>query len=115
MKILKRDENGILLEPLKQYLENEGIPAGIQREWPNAPRYQKGPFVLYVEDEFYEDALRVLDNIDKSKIDDGVYLTMKSGETPEQVKKKRDRVATWVARILIVLAVAGIIYLIWRY
>ena len=115
MKILDRNENDVLLEPMRQYLENEGIPAGIQREWPNAPRHQKGPFVLYVEDEFQEDALRVLDNIDKYEIDDGVYLTMKSGETPEQVKRKCDRMVAWVSIILIVLAVVSTIYLAWRY
>lgn len=113
MEIIERHENRYVLEPLKQYLENEGIQANIQVEWLIGKK--RGPYVLCVEDELYEEAIRALDNIDKTGIDDGLPVTTKSGETTEQIKERYDMWARWVARIFLVLMIAALIYIVWKY
>ena len=97
MEIIERHENRYVLEPLKQYLENEGIQANIQVEWLIGKK--RGPYVLCVEDELYEEAIRALDNIDKTGIDDEFPVTTKSGETTEQIKERYDR-ATKIKSVL---------------
>lgn len=113
MKIIERNESRYVLEPLKQYLENEGIKADIQVEWKSGRKY--GPCVLIVEDSLYEDAIRVLDNIDKSEIDDGIPLTTRSGRTIEQVKHRYDVLCKWAARILLVLVIIGVLFIVVYY
>ena len=113
MKIIERHENRYVLEPLRQYLENEGIKADVGPEWKIGKRI--GSFALFVEDELYEEAVSALDNIDKSEIDDGIFLTTKFGKTTEQIKERQDAWARWAARIILFLFVAGLIYLVLKY
>ncbi len=113
MKIIERHENRYVLEPLKQYLENEGIKADIQVEWLIGKK--RGPHVLCVEDEVYEKALRALDNIDKSGIDDGLPVTTKSGKTTEQIKERYDLWARWGARIFLIIVIACLLYMLLKY
>lgn len=109
MKIIERNESGYVLEPLKQYLEGEGIKADVQIEWKVGKKH--GPYVLVVDDDLYDEAIKALDNIDKSGIDDGIPLTTKSGKTTEQVKARNDIVARWVVRVFLILIIAYFVYL----
>lgn len=113
MKIIERNESRYVLEPLKQYLENEGIKADIQMEWKSGRKY--GPYVLIVEDSLYEEAIMALDNIDKSGIDDGIPLTTRSGKTIEQMKQRYDVLCKWTARIFLVLVIIGVLFMVVYY
>ena len=87
MKIIERNDNRYVLEPLKQYLINNGIDAKVDMEWKSGRKY--GPYVLWVNDEVYDKAVDLLDEIDRSAVDDGVPLTTEAGETVEELKDKR--------------------------
>ena len=113
MKIIERHENRYVLEPLKQYLENEGIQADVWPEWKIGKRI--GPYALFVEDELYEEAIRALDNIDKSGIDEGIPLTTESGKTTKEIKERYDTWARWAARVVLILFITGLIYLVLKY
>lgn len=113
MKVLDRSENQYILEPLKQYLENEGIEAEVRPEW--SQNRAHGPYVLLVSDEFYYDAIQVLDNIDTTMVDDGVQLTDKSGRTAEEIRHRYDDICRWAARGSLIAAAIVLAYLIIRY
>ncbi|MBR1700444.1 MAG: hypothetical protein IJ716_00665 [Lachnospiraceae bacterium] len=68
-KIVERGEQQIVLEPLKQYLEREGIPSHIRYEWVGY-RGAHGDAILVVEDDLYEKAMAALNEIDRA----GTYL-----------------------------------------
>ena len=113
MKIIEHSGNAYILETLRQYLQQEGIKASIQREW-KVGRMQ-GPFILVVEDNDYEDALRALDNIDKYDVDDGIPLTTKSGKTYDEIRGMYETIMKWLCRVLLILIIALALYAVIRY
>jgi len=79
-KILERSESWVVLEPLKQYLESEGVVSEIRYEW-IGNRGSHGDAVLLVEEDVYERARAILDEIDKTDMGDGQPLRDASGRT----------------------------------
>ena len=113
MKSIERSENEYILETLRQYLQQEGIKADIQREWKTGR--MKGPFILVVEDNDYEDALRALANIDKYDVDDGIPLTTGSGKTYIEIRERYNSITKWLCRGLLILIIALALYAVIRY
>lgn len=109
MKVLDRNDNRYILEPLKQYLQNEGIQSEVILEWKTGRMC--GPYVLVVNDEVYDEAVRAIGNIDTSVVDDGVTLTDESGRTPAEIRKRYDNISKWAARLLLIVIVAYVIYM----
>ena len=89
-KILERSESWVVLEPLKQYLESEGVVSEIRYEW-IGNRGSHGDAVLLVEEDVYERARAILDEIDKTDMGDGQPLRDASGRTFAERKALYDK------------------------
>ena len=110
MKVLKTHKNEIVLEPLKNYLINNGIHAQVKMQWHQ--RRMSVPFDLLCPDEEYEEALRILDEIDTFATDDGIPLTDENGLTAEEKIARTEVAGKWLLRVLLLAMVGGFIYLV---
>ncbi len=113
-KIVERGEQQIVLEPLKQYLEREGIPSHIRYEWIGY-RGAHGDAVLMVEDDLYEKAMAALNEIDRSEFDDGEVLRDSLGMTYKEKKALIDRAGTYLVRGTLVFLVLALLYGLIKY
>ena len=113
-KIVERGEQQIVLEPLKQYLEREGIPSHIRYEWVGY-RGAHGDAILVVEDALYEKALAALDEIDRSEFDDGEVLRDPFGMTYKEKKALVDRAGKYLVRGVLVFLVLALLYGLIKY
>lgn len=107
-KIVERCENQIVLEPLRQYLEQEGIPSEITYEW-IGNRGSHGDAILTVEAEMYERALAALGEIDKYGIDDGQALRDASGRSYGEKRAIYDKIGKYAARGLLIVVILVLI------
>lgn len=113
-KIVERGEEPIVLEPLKQYLASEGIPAHIQYEWAGN-RGAHGDAVLMVEDDLYGKAMAVLNEIDRSEFGDGEVLRDPFGMTYKEKKALVDRAGKYLVRGVLVFLVLALLYGLIKY
>ncbi|MCR4740025.1 MAG: hypothetical protein K5886_07180 [Lachnospiraceae bacterium] len=108
MKVLERNKNIYVLEPLRQYLVNEGIDASIMPEWKSGRRY--GPYVLVVDDASFREAMEALNNIDGRQ----GYVRLDPGpETDNPITRLRERldiITRWIARIFIAAMILLVVY-----
>ncbi|MCR5734383.1 MAG: hypothetical protein K6G22_07260 [Lachnospiraceae bacterium] len=112
MKVIERNKNRYVLEPLKQYLVNEGIDASVEVEWKSGRHC--GPYVLVVDDESYYEALNVLNEIDRT----AMYTGEGSGEHMDnpitRLRERLDLICKWFVRILLLLMVIFVVYYVVR-
>lgn len=112
-KIIERCENQIMLEPLRQYLEREGIPCEIKYEW-TGNRGSHGDAILTVEEELYERALAALDAIDKTDMGHEA-LRDASGRTYAERKALYDKLGKYLNRGLLIVVILMLIYGLIKY
>lgn len=113
-KILERSESWVVLEPLKQYLESEGGVSEIRYEW-IGNRGSHGDAVLLVEEDVYERARAILDEIDKTDMGDGQPLRDASGRTFAERKALYDKLGKYLVRGVLVFIIAMLIYGLIKY
>lgn len=113
-KIVERCENPVVLVPLKQYLESEGIPAQIRYEW-TGYRGAHGDAVLLVEEDLYERAKDTLQAIDKPDADSGEVLRDDMGRTYAERKAWLDKLGKYMARGVLIFILIMILYGLIKY
>ena len=113
MEVIQRSKNRYVLEPLKQYLINEGIKADIRVEWKSGRK--SGPYVLVVEDALYDDAKRALDEIEKLDAVEEDPHAAETGRSFTEFGARLDAIGRWVARVFLLLVVGYLVYLFLRY
>lgn len=113
-KVVERCENQTVLEPLKQYLESEGIPAQIRYEW-TGNRGAHGDALLLVEEDLYERAKDTLQAIDKPDADDDEVLRDGRGRTYAERRAWHNRLGKYMARGVLIFILVMLIYGLIKY